>query len=777
MKHALRKYLSPCGSALFMVVSTMAALIVMVTAMYMSVLSSRQVQFATFDQEQTYVTSTSLGDMVYSYITNDLLTTGGSDPVVSALVNLKKGESVSTNGNDFKAFGGANDDDERLGAYDVTMTYVYDLDSKPVYDIAVTVEKNGVFETTHDFIIIESDGEMNMRRIDNFFTSTGYLPGDIWISKVRSDSKMYFDNEYVKMSTHGWGNGSQDIEYNFDITALGSFEIDVQRTSNVSRDIAPLTWVIGKDLTISAANFNIDQFGKSDNRGKVIVGRDFTSTADVNSYSVADYTDLYILGDAYINSPLTVKTNGNIYIKGNLYTSNFPNENNFYSEPNLSHIFVNGEAFDSAGNKKTFGTWDPAEITTEYNRSITPSQWPAWSVASNPTNIDVNFGIENDKHKVNYIETSGTLDKNWEWPQEKNLQVIVIDTGEDETDVTTLTLSNNCTVSVWDASQNKNVVKKCFNWRPNGNGPTYVLTVGKGSLVLNLPEDVVYQENVRVFIGNLAWFTTLGGTVQSTGKHSNEFSIDLDNCLNDLPTKIKEKNFIYDADDMKMYDPSKTPEQNEANGACIYEKVTSYVTINGNIEARTHYTCKTHGGWYDVDSKESGKCSEIENYYKGECDSLCIGRINKKAFDEYYNNEGSTAKQQLITFYKNYYGLTDEQAAKYIYPNVNIFLASDSENAQIYFGGSEYNYNTEINNTVYFGYVYAPYMTFAFAGNGSETALRAMGGLVVSDLILKSGTGYLFAQPDVSIPGLVGENWKALSALTDKTWHVSHGGT
>ena len=34
MKHALRKYLSPCGSALFMVVSTMAALTVLVTAMY-----------------------------------------------------------------------------------------------------------------------------------------------------------------------------------------------------------------------------------------------------------------------------------------------------------------------------------------------------------------------------------------------------------------------------------------------------------------------------------------------------------------------------------------------------------------------------------------------------------------------------------------------------------------------------------------------------------------------------------------------------------------------
>ena len=70
MKHALRKYLSPCGSALFMVVSTMAALTVLVTAMYMSVLSSRQVQYATFDQEQAYVTSTSVADIFTAYISD-----------------------------------------------------------------------------------------------------------------------------------------------------------------------------------------------------------------------------------------------------------------------------------------------------------------------------------------------------------------------------------------------------------------------------------------------------------------------------------------------------------------------------------------------------------------------------------------------------------------------------------------------------------------------------------------------------------------------------------
>ena len=86
MKHALRKYISPCGSALFMVVSTMAALIVLVTAMYMSVLSSRQVQFATFDQEQAYVTSSSIGDMVYTYICENT-----SSSLATAVSKLNKG--------------------------------------------------------------------------------------------------------------------------------------------------------------------------------------------------------------------------------------------------------------------------------------------------------------------------------------------------------------------------------------------------------------------------------------------------------------------------------------------------------------------------------------------------------------------------------------------------------------------------------------------------------------------------------------------------------------
>lgn len=80
-------------------------------------------------------------------------------------------------------FGGTNEDDERLGAVDASITYIYDIGQQSVYDLAITVENNGVYETTHTFIKIDPGEPGKMRRINNFFTSTGYLPTDIWIKR------------------------------------------------------------------------------------------------------------------------------------------------------------------------------------------------------------------------------------------------------------------------------------------------------------------------------------------------------------------------------------------------------------------------------------------------------------------------------------------------------------------------------------------------------------------------------------------------------------------
>ena len=144
MKHALRKYLSPCGSALFMVVSTMAALTVLVTAMYMSVLSSRQVQYATFDQEQAYVTSTSVADIFTAYISDSK---NASTTIMKKIGTMKAGQTITTNGNDFAAFGGTKED-SAIGAYTVDIKRLNNETISGVdwnvYDIAVTVQKNGI---------------------------------------------------------------------------------------------------------------------------------------------------------------------------------------------------------------------------------------------------------------------------------------------------------------------------------------------------------------------------------------------------------------------------------------------------------------------------------------------------------------------------------------------------------------------------------------------------------------------------------------------------------
>ena len=68
MRHTLRKYLSNRGSALFMVLSTMTALLISCTAMYFSVVSSRSTQYAVFYQQQSYQSATSLADAVMASI-------------------------------------------------------------------------------------------------------------------------------------------------------------------------------------------------------------------------------------------------------------------------------------------------------------------------------------------------------------------------------------------------------------------------------------------------------------------------------------------------------------------------------------------------------------------------------------------------------------------------------------------------------------------------------------------------------------------------------------
>ncbi len=104
MKHALRKYLNNRGSALFMVLSLMTALMVLVMAMYFSVVSSREVQYKVFYTEQSYRSAISLSDALISGLNDNKWTSTGSKTMTAAIDALAVGESMSTIGKNFAAF-------------------------------------------------------------------------------------------------------------------------------------------------------------------------------------------------------------------------------------------------------------------------------------------------------------------------------------------------------------------------------------------------------------------------------------------------------------------------------------------------------------------------------------------------------------------------------------------------------------------------------------------------------------------------------------------------
>lgn len=743
MKHALRKYIAPCGSALFMVVSTMAALVVLVTAMYMSVVSSGKVQMASFNQEQAYVTSTSIGDMVYSYL---MKSSEGRSFVTNNVLTLKKNEHISTNGNDFEAFGGANPDLDRIGAFDVDITYVYDIGTQKVFDMAVTVENGGVYETSHTFLKVTPGSVPTMRRIDNFFTSTGYLPTDIWIKKVVTDSEVYFDNEYVKMTDFSKSSASQDMVYNFDITALGTVEMDVGKTGNQlsdnERSATPLTWTIGIDYKLIKGDIPVDLCGTSSNHGKLYVGRDMY--IEGTQHYITQYSDVYVMGDLYLNTSNCVNLNGDLYVNGNIIRQS--------GNLNVNgKVYLNGNVVDGSGNPASINisapSWDTSEAEAFMDMKLSPSPWPKWTLKRVEDEIDLSFrDSEND---IVYIDSDGTLG-DWINASGHNQRVIIIDTGDDISDVRNLTISANDSTG------------EMFSWDPFDGDATAVLTVGKGTLVINVPDDVAYQDKRGVFFGHIAWFTACGGTIDiQDGKLKFGNISTAAGASTSFAATCKDNHFIVNKSDLKNYGET---------GACEYKEKTVDVTINGETESRTYYTCTKHGGWYDVDNKKTGKNTEIEAYEAGEGGSLCAGRINESGFDSFYAGSGSGALASLEKFY-SFYGSEEN-----IYPNVNIYIASDSENARINLGNSsEFNVG-DVNRCIYFGYIYAPYMTFYIDGQaGGNGSARAVGGLIVSDIVMGMDTQFLFAQPDMSIMGLAGKGWSALSSIASKSWRMSYG--
>ncbi len=746
MKHALRKYLAPCGSALFMVVSTMAALVVLVTAMYMSVVSSGKVQYATFNQEQAYVSSTSLADILKGYICDSK---NAKSDFVKKVLALKESDTISTNGNDFASLSPAGTkEDTALGGYTIDVTRLKDetinKSTWHIFDIAVTVSQNGSVETTHTYVRTKDPEPTDMDPIDRFFTATGYVPNDVVAAGGTFTSKMYFDAEY-SMFTKPKGYDSGALTIDTDMVAAGSVVFDHSNANPVNLS-EPGEWYIGNNMYIKSQpdTFNLGgQNGAntdSDNNvhGLLVVGGDFemSRSGQFTIGAPGKYTDVYVLGDFYLGS---CKIYGDLYVAGDLIFNN--NNWNVMGQEGAGRYYINGDVKIADGvtphlngkgyqggeegklavieEAKKYGTWSGIletdknytystdEIAEILTKKIGGSTYPKWRINTDNfltesngklkrVNIHFDLGWETPKF-VETIDYDCVIGGIYSTGNTINAATIIIDTGN-EGDVRNIRLSANCS----DGST--------FSWCPDtveSGRLVNVLTIGQGTLLIDVPDGVRYQATNQEFFGSMGWFKLLGG--KELEKNGQSYFDRADG-------------FDLNNPDQNIIIPNKLI--HTTCSSCEYEQVT-------------------------VDGETKWKCKNPDHYktYSSQPETdVCSGYIDKSAVRSYASSKGIDL---------DYNG--EEQM-----PNVDIYVISCSESADIQFGGDG------VMNNLYFGYVYAPFMTYVDKGSGGGA--KTIGGLIVSDYVISGYYRYTYCLPSKTINELVGEDFEVLVPTGSREW-------
>ena len=202
MVQSLRKYLSNRGSALFMVLSTMTALMITCMAMYFAVVSSRTAQVAVFNQQQSYQSARSISDILISGLQTGVLGSGSNDLRDKMVNGMEEGDVITTNGNGFLSLNPTEtlDDDENIGAYDVTITRlkdeIVDGETNKTFDIAITTSVNGVREVVHNVIhVLPPNPDLPETAPSQVFAATGYADQDTYIDGGKFLTDMFIDTE------------------------------------------------------------------------------------------------------------------------------------------------------------------------------------------------------------------------------------------------------------------------------------------------------------------------------------------------------------------------------------------------------------------------------------------------------------------------------------------------------------------------------------------------------------------------------------------------------
>lgn len=815
MTHALRKYLSQRGSALFMVLSLMTALMVLVMAMYFSVVSSREIQYKVFYQEQSYRSATSLADAIVSGLNNDKWTDSGSSDFMETVGAMTKGQTISTNGNEFAAFlGTGNEEVDQLGAYTVDITCLSVDGSEKHFDMAITVSVGGVIDTTHAFFKVNLE-KGQPEGPNQTFASTGYAPNDAYVDGGIYNADVYYNNEYTVIGGYSAQN-QMSLELNGDLRASGTVTVQYLTPAN---PIKPRTWLIQNDLHYNAVQGNdLSHGGKN---GLLIVGGDFY-------FNGAPFKgcDIYVLGDMHVMANLGGLDNSvRLFVAGDIIYEPGGNAGlpPVYYCSNLVNRSGTATAWDDSGKDKNGkDAMTSGEVVNRLKAELTPQTFYKWEINSTKPKddegkdradfipeLDTRTGATPNKKTIKFNPSylpgpDGTPGKTYtvELPWEEHIAedyfgedehlyynafviedvvmdspfnawgmdgfqqghlTLIIDTGDSpDNQVIIKTLANR------DFDLDEDGEKESFCWYPTEDYQKWannifmnILIKGKGSVVIDVPENVIYQEMQFQKVMHETWFALLGGTVDTA---------------NNIYTLGK----IYaDATQGFVHDEC-PPGCTQCGTLTVTENVAKCEKkmLNGDVcgGSITEVTCTRHEYTYSFCTTcESPPKSADDGTYYG----ICCNRVDRNAVDTKVASLTGTVKSMC---YKD--GDTSKPE-NLIYPTVNYFIVSSDESADIRFAtvsGPDGSSKYLIENCV-FGFVYAPYMTYkAYNPDGSKSGgnmVRFCGGMVVSDYVLEDCYSMINVFPEYlpkQMTSAANRSELALGSASGQEWTVKMTG-
>lgn len=776
MKHTLRKFISCRGSALIMVLGTMFALLVAVMAMYFSVVSSRSVQYAVFNQEQSYQSALSLQNAMIG---------GFSDGTMRSVLEhitkdtFKEGDVYAT------TVGGTEADEVNgVGHYEVAITRVKDdvVNGNKVltFDVATTVEVNGILETTHIFYHVYPQIDETTTGNSQIFAATGYVPNGVNVTSGHYGTTSSFDNEIVNV---GNANTFNTAEYKLSGNFYCGGSLAFYKGNNAKSEMKKAIDVVVRD---TAYFYNIgstlylapDNYKNSQNqieKGNLYVGKDLY----IYSGFKVNADNLYILGDVYVyGGEIQFENNSKLHVDGKIFLYDGAKINGQDKVEVNKGVFVCGsDGSITQDTSYSYANWDndSANAAVAYIKSTTDTcSFKEWELPKDlkydTHKKDIIFNAKNNEYTVEipFVEHEskkcytkiGDI-KNTANPDNGVLNnfTIYIDTGDDPYNIHYIKLTKNCKVGDPVNARTDDATEKAgyngFTWFPKGvdtlagdqdyeHKNMHIIVKGRGSVVVDA-EDVIYIPSPQEMFLHESWAYLLNNGAIETK----------DGSGNVIQTKFKTKGNHNTARNYIHVDCSDGDGCNYQVDDLTTEKCSKCNSYLKKI------TCAQHNyewvGCTNASCDEGQKAPDknaLGKYY-----GLCENRIDRTKVD----NSGVN--------------LPKDASGNVYYPNNNIFLVSNKESAEIYI--SDYAWVEDpttgegatqaIPDSSFFGFIYAPYMTYNGISSAQNEVFRFCGGMVVSDYNFADDGWYLSCYPDL-MPEQLGAT-KDLPSV-DKQWKV-----